>query len=281
MPHLDPDDRMLMRELQHRGLDVEVADWSDPSVDWAASRLCVLRSTWDYHERCDEFVAWVAAASELTRLQNEPALLRWNAHKAYLRDLEQCGVPIVPTAWVARGERLSLAQLAGNRGWSDVVLKPARGAAGHGVTLLRAQMLALDSAQARLDRLAETQAVLVQPYLSSVVTYGERALIFFERRYSHAVVKKPFDTVLAISDARSSLVEPTQQEIAVATAALEAVPGEPIYARVDLLRDERDIFVSEVELIEPALYLSVCESARGDFADAIERQLHATMEAKR
>ena len=63
--------------------------------------------------------------------------------------------------------------------------------------------------QERFAQLARTQDVLVQPYLSSVATYGERALIFFDGRYSHAVVKKPFDTVLVVGDAPSSLTQAT------------------------------------------------------------------------
>jgi glutathione synthase/RimK-type ligase-like ATP-grasp enzyme len=274
VPALDPDDRLLARELQRRGLTVSIEAWSDPRARWDASRLCVLRSTWDYHERCDEFLAWVEHASSLTVLKNDPHVLRWNAHKSYLWELERRGVPVVPTAWVSRGESCDLAELAGTHGWRDIVLKPARGAASHEVTLVRRDAVSFAAGQERFAHLARTQDVLVQPYLSSVATYGERALIFFDGRHSHAVVKKPFDTVLVVGDARSSLAQATPAELAVAAEALAAVPGQPLYARVDLLRDDEDrVCVNEVELIEPGLYLGVHEPAQRDFADAVVREL--------
>jgi glutathione synthase/RimK-type ligase-like ATP-grasp enzyme len=270
---LDPDDRLLMRELQARGLTVSVETWSDPHAQWGASRLCIVRSTWDYHEHYDEFIAWVERVASVTVLKNDPDVLRWNAHKSYLNELERLGVPIVPTVWVPRGEPCDLEELAEARGWNDVVLKPARGAAAHHVTLVRRGAASFATGQAQFARLAQTQDVLVQPYLRSVVDWGERALIFFRGEYSHAVVKKPFDTVLVVGT-RSSLVEPEREELDIAARALAAVPGPLLYARVDLLRDdEYRLCVNEVELIEPGLYLGVHEPARRHFADAVEHEL--------
>lgn len=274
VPTLDPDDRTLLHELRKRGLTASTAVWNDPLVDWAAARLCMVRSTWDYHHRYDEFVEWIERVASLTVVKNDPSLLLWNAHKSYLSDLERLGVPVVPTLWLRRGERPVLAQLGEARSWRDLVLKPARGAAAHNVTLVRADQASQAIGQGRLDTMLQTEDVLVQPYLESVASYGERALIFLRGRYSHAVVKKPFDRVLAIGDEPSSVVEATPQEVLVASRAIAAVPGLPLYARVDLLDDdEGQPRVSEVELIEPGLYLGVHEPARRAFADAIEREL--------
>lgn len=274
VPALDPDDRLLLQKLCERGLKVSTKVWSDPSVDWEATGLCILRSTWDYHTRYHDFIGWIEQVAALTTIRNNPRLLHWNAHKSYLRELELLGVPVVPTVWVAQGRGRSLADLCEARSWRDVVLKPARGAAAHDVKLVRRESASLALGQAHLNQIVQTQDMLVQPYLKTVVTYGERALMFFHGRYSHAVVKKPFDTVLAISDARSSRVEATPEEIEVGTKAIESVPGQPLYARVDLLRDhQQKVRVSEVELIEPALYLAVHDAAPATFADAVEREL--------
>lgn len=274
VPELDPDDRLLLRELRGRGLTVSVAVWNDPRADWAASRLSILRSTWDYHRRYGEFAAWIDKASSLTTIKNDFDLLNWNAHKSYLRDLAARGVPVVPTVWVKRGERASLAGIAADQGWRELVLKPARGSASHNVTVARRDADSFAAAQTRLDRLTQTDDALVQPYLQSVIDYGERALIFFGGRYSHAVVKKPFDSDFAISGEPSTSIKATAPEIAVAKAAVEAVPASTLYARVDLLRDAQgEPVVSELELIEPALYLAVHGPARSVFADAIEREL--------
>lgn len=271
---LDPDDQMLLPKLRELGLAVSIAVWSDPRVDWAASRLSVLRSTWDYHSRYRDFLIWVEQVATVTTIRNERHLLRWNAQKSYLRELELLGVPVVPTVWISRGQTRSIEELLETHGWLKLVIKPACGAAAHSVLLVRREAESLAAGQAHLDRLTQTQDVLVQPYLMSVVVYGERALVFFHGRHSHAVTKKPFDTVLAVSGARSAWVEATAEEIAVATKAVAAVPGRPLYARVDLLRDdEGNVCVNEVELIEPGLYLAVHDPAAGMFADAIAQEL--------
>jgi glutathione synthase/RimK-type ligase-like ATP-grasp enzyme len=271
---LDPDDRLLLHELRRRGLKVSIEVWDDPRADWSASTLSIVRSTWDYHRRYRDFMAWIAKASALTIIKNEPSLLGWNARKSYLRDLECLGVPVVPTVWVGRAERSCLAVIAAERGWRDLVLKPGTGAASHDVTLVARGADSYATGQTRLDHLTLTDEALVQPYLESVVDYGERALMFFGGRYSHAVVKKPFDGDFAISDEPSTRTQATAREIEVATQAVEAAPAPTLYARVDLLRDARgEPVVSELELIEPALYLAVHDAARVALADAVEHEL--------
>ncbi|MGA9418746.1 MAG: hypothetical protein WBV40_06305 [Candidatus Cybelea sp.] len=273
VPELDSDDRLLLRELKKRGLSVSIGVWSDPRVDWSASRLCVLRSTWDYHQRHRDFMTWIERVSSLTVLRNDPQLLRWNAHKSYLRELERFGVPIVPTEWLPQGDRATLEELRQKRGWPEIVLKPALGAAAHDVTHVRGDAASLAAGATRLNCLLVKTDVLVQPYLKAVVEYGERALIFLRGRYSHAVVKKPFDTVLIVGGA-TSLIEATAEEIAVAIQATAALPRAPLYARIDLLRDDAGgVRVSEVELIEPGLYFAAHQPAVRDFADAVVAEL--------
>jgi hypothetical protein len=92
-------------------------------------------------------------------------------------------------------------------------------------------------------------------------------------------LKKPFDTVLAVGDAGGAAVEVTRDEIAVAAMALGAAPGRSLYARIDLLRDDEGTArVSEVELIEPALYFGASTDALRSFADCIELELAAVQE---
>ncbi|MGA8574614.1 MAG: hypothetical protein WB609_02865 [Candidatus Cybelea sp.] len=282
VPELDPDDRMFVSELRRRGVSISIAVWNDPRVDWGAASLCLVRSTWDYHRRYDEFLAWIERIASLTVVKNDPRLLRWNAHKSYLRDLERSGVPVVSTFWVNRGERASLRDIAQARGWRSLVLKPARGAASHGVTLVRGDAASLADGQTCLVQLLAEDDVLVQPYLEAVVTYGERALIFLGGHYSHAAVKKPFDRILAVSTGPSSHARATPDEIEIAARAVAAVPGAPIYARVDLLKDDDgNLRVSELELIEPTLYFALHEPARSELASAVERELELIANPRR
>jgi glutathione synthase/RimK-type ligase-like ATP-grasp enzyme len=280
VPALDPDDRIVLDELERRGISTGMAIWDDTRVDWSGVRLCVLRSTWDYHTRYREFADWIDRVAALTTIRNEVALLRWNAHKSYLSDLAERRIPIVPTVRVRRGQTTSLDDIAIGHGWNEVVIKPTRGAAAHEVLLARRSRADMARGRAHLERLLRAQDALVQPFLRSVATYGERALVFFDGRYSHAVIKKPFDTVLVVDAVESAATKAGDDEIAVAAGTIAALPSVPLYARVDLLRgDAGQIYVSEVELIEPGLYIGAHPPAGRAFADAIERELLAAVKA--
>jgi hypothetical protein len=109
------DDERLADALAARGAAVARVPWDDPDADWPSFDAVVIRSTWDYARRRDEFVAW--ADSVGSRLHNSPALIRWNTDKRYLGDLEAAGVPVVHTDYVAPGDPVPA--LAG-----EVVVKP-------------------------------------------------------------------------------------------------------------------------------------------------------------
>lgn len=275
IPRLDPDDRLLLSALRARGLTVEVAVWNDPSVDWSAARLCLLRSMWDYPKHYERFCNWLDSIERATTVRNTVGLVRWNSHKGYLLDLARAGTPIVPTAWIQRGQRVELRTLLVERGWSEAIVKPARGSAAHDV--LRVSLDETERGQAHLGRLLRDQDALVQPYMHAVESYPERSLVFIGGAYSHAVSKRPFDTKLAIGDATARLVAPTPAEHAVAACAMTSLPGDaPLYGRVDVFRSgDGDAVVNEVELIEPALYLGAHPPAAGALADAIVLEMKA------
>ena len=157
-----------------------------------------------------------------------------------------------------------------------MVLKPARGAASHDIAHVRADGDALSAGQARLDALLAAEDALIQPYLGSVASYGERALIFLGGRYSHTVVKKPFDRAFLVGDDPSMMVAATSDEVAVASAAVAAVPGKPLYARVDLLRDRRRPRLRERARTDRAgTLLRRTRTGERAFADLVERELDA------
>src|SRR5512134_2661733 len=102
MPPEFDDDERLAAALVALGVEVARIPWDDPGTDWHRFDTVVIRSTWDYATRHDEFVAW--AESIGPRLHNAPDLVRWNSDKHYLGDLAAAGIPVVDTAFVAPGE---------------------------------------------------------------------------------------------------------------------------------------------------------------------------------
>src|SRR5438876_9710680 len=133
LPTLNDDDRLLIPALAELGLGAVPAVWDSPDVCWEEFQGVLVRSCWDYHHRLEEFLAWVSRLERAgVPVWNAPAVLRWNSHKGYLRDLAARGVPIVPTRWLERGAQADLAGLLRDAGWRDAVVKPAVSASAHG-----------------------------------------------------------------------------------------------------------------------------------------------------
>lgn len=267
------DDRRAIPELVARGVRVEAAIWDDASVDWARFDLVVVRSTWDYPERRDAFLAW---ADSVPRLANPAAVLRWNTDKRYLRDLASAGVPVVPTAWFEPGDAIRLPE-----GGVHVV-KPSVGAGSRGAgrfDLGNAAERALAETHAR--RLHDEGAtVMVQPYLDAVDVHGETAILHFGGRRSHAIRKAPLlagpETEVSglFREEQIAARVPSEAEVAAADAVLAAIPrrfaSALTYARVDLLPSaEGRPLLLELELSEPSLFLAYDEGAPARFAEAI------------
>ena len=121
-PALTEDDARAADALRRAGHAVEPAVWDAPDVRWDGFDAVIVRSCWDYHHRPDAFLEWVGRVEAAgTPLWNPPAVLRWNHHKSYLRDL---GVPTVPTVWLERGAEADLGHLLAERGWDEAGCLP-------------------------------------------------------------------------------------------------------------------------------------------------------------
>ena len=175
----DEDDPLLLAALACVGAEVVVVPWDDRSVKWETYDLAVIRSTWDYALRHNEFLDWAGATAAVTRLRNGPDVLAWNTDKAYLAELAAAGVPVVPTAVLHPGDDPRLPEEG------EYVIKPAVGAGS--VETARYSQAEGHRARSHVRRLLDAgRDVLVQPYQASVDERGETALLFVDGRYSHA-----------------------------------------------------------------------------------------------
>jgi O-ureido-D-serine cyclo-ligase len=291
---LDPDMPLLLAAFESVGVAAEAPCWDDGQVDWSRYDAALLRSTWDYAERIEEFLGWCERCAARTRLLNPPAVVRWNTDKHYLRDLARAGVPVVPTRFVEPGEegRRSIERfLAGGpeattvgdpADFAEFVVKPAIGAGSRDA--LRCSRTEAARATLHVQRLLEAgRSVMLQPYLDAVDEHGETAVLYLAGRFSHAARKGPLlrpgaalvEGLFAPEDIRPRV--PTAAEFEVAAAAYAAIPFEaPAYARIDLIRDRRGApRVLELELTEPSLFLEHAPGAAAAFALDIAAELRA------
>jgi hypothetical protein len=273
LPDLDPDDVPLLDALRQRGLDARPVVWDDPAIDWSGVRLAVLRSPWDYHLRQDEFLGWAARVSGQARLLNPLPTVRWNSHKGYMRELAARGAPVTPTVFLDRGTRADLAALCDDRGWVSVVVKPSVSADSW--RTVRASRDSIAEGQAHLDALLAERDAMVQPFLASVETHGERCLVFIDGELSHAIRKRSLFQGGRHAGPEGIAVDIAADEAEAARQVLAlSQQGDLLYARVDLTRDEAGApLLMELELLEPTLFLLGNERATARLADAVQRRM--------
>jgi glutathione synthase/RimK-type ligase-like ATP-grasp enzyme len=270
------DDALAMDALRRRGHAVDEVPWKREG-GWDAYDGVIIRTTWDYHRQLDAFLAALERISEQAPLANPVPLVRWNARKTYLRQLESRGVRIVPTVW---GEGLDAAQvraLPRTLGVERCVLKPVVSANAEDTFRVDPSL-----AEAELERMAARyprRGWMAQPYVGSIATEGEASLFYFSGQYSHAARKVPKAGDFRVQEEHGGNItgfDAPAELRAAAEQVLAALDAPPLQARVDLVRlDDGTLGLMELELIEPSLYFRTHPDAPAHFADAVERWLSA------
>lgn len=250
----DGDDAGLVAALRTRGLHARWLAWDDPATERAD--LVILRATWDYTERLEEFLAWTR---RMPNVLNAPNVVAWNSDKRYLADLADAGVPTVPSRFFAPGETVRIPT-------GEVVVKPAVGAGSVGAR----RFVDADDAGAHARALqAAGRTVLVQPY-DPRIEAGETALVFLSGEQSHAFTKGPLlpppgespemdesgtyaEESLRPADPDFEVWDIGYAALRAAAARLGTSSSEFLYARVDVIGGRDDPQLLELELVEPSL----------------------------
>lgn len=269
LPEPDPDQDLMLSALRAAGIDAFMLAWDDPHADPAGFDLWVLRSCWNYHAHPEDFLRWIDDAAAKTTLANPAPVVRGNIHKRYLLDLEHAGLPIVPTAFIDRGSAATLSDILAQRQWGrsgDIVIKPCISAGSANTRRFCPDQHA--EADDFLRSLSHTRDMMVQPYLASVETGGERSVICIAGQPTHAIEKSPrfHDQDEHVSEAKPI----TPEDADLARRALATIPGPLLYARLDtMLGPAGERLISELELIEPSLFLLQSPPALAAFVDAV------------
>jgi len=280
---LDEDLAPLQEAMQAAGIQAPIVAWDDSTVSWSRFDAVLLRSTWDYSERLAEFLSWAERVSTQTLLLNPLDVIRRNTDKHYLADLEKLGIAVVPSQFVEPGEDAAAALDVFLKKYADAdefVVKPAVGAGSRDAQRYGREQR--EAATAHIERLiSDERSVLMQPYLPSVDEAGETALMFFDGDFSHAIRKGPLlqrdeaSTRALFAPEKITARTPGKDELALATATLAALSGDPLaYARVDLIRAaDGSPRVLELELTEPSLFFPYGEGSAERFVARLGRRV--------
>jgi hypothetical protein len=180
-------------------------------------------------------------------------VVRWNADKLYLHDLEQRGTPSIPTLWPGDPGRAEVLAAMDQFGADKVVVKRRVGSGAEGQECFTRD--ALPAADWHLG-----QEGMIQPFLKSIQGEGELSFIFVSGHLSHTLTKQAQPGEYRIQSNFGGIetkIEPSAADRRAAEAVMTLLPFEqpPLYARIDMIRLENgQLALIEAELIEPYLY---------------------------
>ncbi len=267
------DDRSLTSVLEARGVRIVPRSFEDPDAVWDGVGVAVVRTAPQDPDERERFVAWAERLDAGTQLSCPPDVLRWNTHRSYLLELEDRGAPIVPSAWLGRGDRIPLEELLRVRGWDDVVLRPAVGS--RGVVRVDGGRVGLDatSGQHHLDVLLAHDDAVVQPWPPGIERRGRWSVVLVDGQVSHAVRTLPAegtDRPATVAEVvHGTDLEPDLGRLAAWVAETTAITRLPV-ASVDLVEDAAGTpQVEAFDAVAPELYLAAMPAVASTVADAI------------
>jgi len=109
-----------------------------------------------------------------------------------------------------------------------------------------------------------------------VTTQGEWSLLFFNKQFSHGVLKKPKSDDFRVQNDFGGTAERTEVPLFVREQAeqwLKLIKEPLLYTRVDGVVSNGKFVLMELELIEPVLFLKEDEQAPVRFANEIVKLL--------
>lgn len=270
VPQLEEKSRdLILAAGKRRGVEFEIVYWDEMDLPQRGFDLAVIRTTWDYTERADQFLAALESHERNgLRVCNPSQVVRWNMRKTYLQEL---GPSAIETVWTDKPDAHTVAQAFDALDAAEVVLKPQVGAGS--VRTVRLKRNAWSEADL-ID--GPVGPAMIQPYLRAIETEGERSLFWFGGEYSHAVRKVPADGNWLANTAGARFVAdpPPPAAMEAAEAARVRAPRDLLYVRIDLvLGDDGKWRVIEIEAIEPYLFLDFAPEGADVFVGAIARVL--------
>ena len=272
VPGFTEDDKLLAQYLSQKNMVITPAPWDDAAIDWQQFDAIILRSMWDYFERPEEFNQWLDKLEPLgDKVLNPLSVVKWNQNKNYFDDFSKKGIGLPPYVICSQKNKDSLKKIMEANGWRKAVVKPAISGGAYNTWITTTDTAAAD--EMRFAALLHTGEVIVQAFVEEIVTKGELSLVFFNKKFSHAICKKARQGDFRVQTQFGGTAEAIQPDKAIliqATDLINSIAEPLLYARVDgVLIDNGRFLLMELELIEPSLSVSSHEKACENFYAAL------------
>lgn len=268
------DDLHLIKPFANEGIEIVPVIWDEDS-DYSDLDALVFRSAWDYHFKTEQFRNWLLEIdNQGVKIFNSPKIILDNHDKFYLKELVQKGVPVIPTLFFENVERVDLKAILETNKWTKGVIKPA-------ISMSAYQTYSFDESnvvqiQQELENNFGQTKVLIQEFAEEIVEEGEWSLVFFEKAFCTAVLKKPKQGDFRVQGELGGTlqaIQPSEKIIQQAQQILFQYEEALLYARVDGIVRNGDFCLMELELIDPELYFRVSPNAISGFLKAIKEKI--------
>ncbi|HEX9253264.1 MAG TPA: hypothetical protein VF870_13545 [Ignavibacteriaceae bacterium] len=268
-------DKLLIEPLKSIGWSAEEISWRSESVNWNDYDAVIVRSTWDYQNNSEKFIKVLEKINNVSHLENNLELMKWNMNKNYLFDLEQKGVKIVDTIWEKSFNSILAHQYFDKLNSEEIIIKPNISANADNTFRLSKENF--NEHIPELEKIFASREFMVQPFLKNIIGEGEYSLFYFGGKFSHSVLKKPKEKDFRVQEEHGGDIQPfavSSEIIAIAESIIKKLFTIPLYGRVDLVRtNKKEFALIELELIEPSLYLNKDEQAPNKFVRAFEERI--------
>lgn len=268
----DDYDMMLNEPMANLGWQVDHISWRKKSVDWSQYQAVIIRSTWDYQ---DDASAFMQVLSDIEAsgavLLNSLKIAQWNINKNYLREVEDKGAEIIPTIWLEQFEYSLIESYFEYFETDQIIIKPTISANSDNTFWLKKDTI--HEQQVLLEESLINRQLMIQPFIPAIIEEGEYSLFYFSSQYSHCILKTPKSGDFRVQEEHGGILQsitPCKKLLTAANIAMQTIPEEVLYARIDLVEHEGVYKLMEIELIEPSLYFNLDESAAQNFSVAFD-----------
>jgi glutathione synthase/RimK-type ligase-like ATP-grasp enzyme len=266
------EDDLIINFLKIKRVDIDVLIWTDSHIEWEKYDYLIIKSPWDYFDRYVEFLQWLNKLESLgVKVLNPVSILKWNSDKIYLKDLEEGGVKIIPTVWLGKGERLNVDACMKQLSSEIMVFKP-RISGGAKNTFIIDKYSSSEKILA-CNYLLESESYMAQPFMEEIQTEGEWSFVFFNGKFSHALLKTPCQNDFRVQHyhgGKITSMEAPKHLLNQAQDVVDKFAKNCLYARVDGVVKNGDLLLMELELIEPMLFLFTNDDSFENYYSALK-----------
>ncbi|RZL48593.1 MAG: hypothetical protein EOP00_08820, partial [Pedobacter sp.] len=165
------EDDALLDFLKSKGLSITKEIWNDENVKWEAYDLAIIKSPWDYFDLIEDFYAWLTKLKSLNiKLLNPIDIVKWNADKHYLQDIERAGLKVTPSIFLTNGDKVNIQDYFTNFKTEKIIVKPA--VSGGSKNTFKVTAANADEINEKLTSLIEVEDFIVQPFLTEIEDDG-------------------------------------------------------------------------------------------------------------